>query len=173
MKEALLVIDMLNDFTLGGAPLRVPENQKRLVAMQREVARARAEDVPVIYVCDSHEPDDREFEVMGWPPHAVKGTEGARVVDELAPEAGDEVVEKNTYSGFYQTRLEELLRARGIEALTIIGCVTDICIMHTASDAALRGFTVRVPRDAAAPLDPEEHEFALRHMENILGVAVV
>jgi nicotinamidase-related amidase len=173
MKEALLVIDMLNDFVLEGAPLEVPRSREVLPAIKREIEAARKEGRPVIYVCDAHQRDDVEFSRFGWPPHAVEGTEGAQVVQELAPRSADVVVKKRTYSGFYQSRLQEVLEGLGVDTLRLTGCVTHICVLFTASDAVLRGYRVRVVRDAVAGLAPEDHEAALRIMKNVLGVEII
>ncbi len=172
MKEALLIIDMLEDFVREGAPLEVPATRTILPALQRRVAEARARGVPVIYICDAHRPDDPEFARMGWPPHAVKGTSGAAVVAELAPLEIDPVVEKAAYSGFHHTGLEGILQARGVSELVLTGCVTNICILYTAYDAVIRGYSVTVPADCVAPLDPADGEFALRQMAQVLGVTV-
>lgn len=132
-KEALLIIDMLNDFVLKGAPLEVPETRKVVPKLKKEIEKARAEGNPVIYICDAHAPDDKEFSKFGWPPHAVKGTKGAEVVEELKPQKDDVLIEKTTYSGFYKTDLDETLRKLGIDSLRLTGCVTHICVMFTAS----------------------------------------
>lgn len=171
-REALLVIDMLNDFVLEGAPLEVPETRKIIPVIKREIEKARTEGRPVIYICDSHDPDDREFRKMGWPPHAVKGTEGAKVVKELEPAEGDIIIEKTTYSGFYNTRLDEVLKSLGIDSLRLTGCVTHICVMFTASDASLRGYDVTVVKDGVAGLSKEDHEAGLRIMKNVMGVKI-
>lgn len=171
-KEALLVIDMLNDFVRPGAPLEVPSNRTMLPALQARLAAARASGVPVIYLCDAHRPDDPEFERMGWPPHGVKGTRGAEVVAELAPQETDPVVEKSSYSGFHHTGLEGILQAHGVDRLVLTGCVTNICILYIAYEAVIRGYRVTVPADCVASLDPADGEFALRQMEQVLGVTV-
>lgn len=170
--EALLIIDMLNDFVLEGAPLEVPDTRKVIPVIKREIEKAREEGKPVIYICDSHDPDDREFKKMGWPPHAVKGTMGAKIVKELEPRQGDIIIEKTTYSGFYNTKLEETLRSLGVDSLRLTGCVTHICIMFTASDATLRGYDVTVVKDGVAGLSPEDHEAGLRIMKNVMGVKI-
>jgi len=172
-KEALLVIDMLNDFVLPGAPLEVPDTGRIIKNIQQEVSRARAAGRPVIYVCDAHEPRDKEFTKFGWPAHAVQGTKGAEVIDELAPGPGDMVVRKNTYSGFYQTRLDDVLKLLGVDSLRLTGCVTHICIMITASDAVLRDYRVTVVEDGVAGIAQEDHEAALRIMKNVMGVKLV
>ncbi len=172
MKQALLIIDMLNDFVLPGAPLEVPHNREILPALAKRLAQARSAGVKVVYVCDAHAEDDPEFARMGWPPHAVKGTRGAQVVEELAPQPGDEIVTKRTYSSFYQTELEALLARLGIDELIVTGCVSNICIMSAVADAALRGYSVRVPVDSVASIDAEDGEFAFRQMEDVYGAVV-
>lgn len=172
-KDALLVIDMLNDFVLEGAPLEVPETRKVMPAIRREIDEARRKGIPIIYVCDAHEKDDKEFSRFGWPPHAVKGTEGAKVVKELEPQKDDIVIEKKTYSGFYNTTLDDTLKRLGVDSIRLTGCVTHICIMFTASDAVLRGYNVTVVKDGVAGLSPEDHEAGLRIMKNVLGVKMV
>ncbi|MBM2838288.1 MAG: isochorismatase hydrolase [Deltaproteobacteria bacterium] len=170
-KNALVIIDMLNDFVLPGASLEVPDTREIIPNIEREIDKARGKGYPVIYVCDSHAPDDREFQI--WPRHCVKGTKGAQVVDELKPEPKDIVVEKTTYSGFFNTRLEEVLKSLGTTELIITGCVTNICILYTSSDAVLIGFSVTVLKDCVAGLNKEDHEFALRQMEKVLKVNLV
>lgn len=169
--SAILIIDMLNDFVLPGAPLEVPDTRKIIPNIEREIEKARRVGYPILYLCDSHAQDDREFKI--WPRHCVKGTKGAQVVDELEPEPKDIVVEKTTYSGFFNTRLEEVLRSLGATDLIITGCVTNICILYTASDAVLRGYDVTIPRGCVAGLNKEDHEFALRQLENVLKVKII
>lgn len=169
-ETALIIIDMLNDFVLPGAPLEVPSTREIIPAIKREISAARAEGMPVIYVCDAHAADDREF--AAWPPHAVKGSRGARVVDALKPQEGDIIVEKPTYSAFYRTDLENILNNRGIKTLVITGCVTNICILYTAYEAVVRGYKVTVPRDCSAGLDKSDHDFAFRQMGKVLKLTV-
>ena len=71
-KKALLIIDMLNDFILEGAALQVPKIKTIIKYIKKEIEKARSEGYPIIYLCDSHDEDDREFEM--FPPHAVKNT---------------------------------------------------------------------------------------------------
>jgi nicotinamidase-related amidase len=154
MKEALLVLDMLNDFVLKGAPLEVPDTRKILPVVKKEIDQARAAGNPVIFVCDAHAPDDREFSKFGWPAHAVSGTAGARVVDELKPAGEDIIITKTTYTGFF-------------------GTVTHICVMFTAMEAVLRDYRVTVVEDGVAGISREDHDAALRIIKNVLGAAVV
>jgi nicotinamidase-related amidase len=171
--KALLVIDMLEDFVRPGAPLEVPKTRAILPALRRRIARARKEGELVVYVCDSHRKDDPEFARMGWPPHAVAGTPGAAVVSRISPEPGDVVVDKKTYSAFHRTSLASVLNRRGIRRLALSGCVTNICVLYTAADAAMRGYDVTVDEALVAGLDAKSHAFALGQMKKVLGVKVV
>jgi len=172
MQRALLIIDMLNDFVRPGAPLEVAHNREILPALHQRLLGARQDGTPVIYISDAHAPDDSEFSRMGWPPHAVRGTEGAKIIPELAPAEKDILIEKTTYSGFNGTDLEEVLQKLKVEELVLTGCVSNICILYTAADAVMKGYRVIVPTDCVAHLDPAEGEFAFNQMKNILGVQV-
>jgi nicotinamidase/pyrazinamidase len=171
-KEALLVIDMLNDFVLPGAPLEVSAAREIIPVIRNEIDKAHAVGNPVIYVCDAHEPSDREFRKFGWPAHAVKGTRGAEIIEELKPSDQDTVISKKTYSGFYGTTLDAVLKLLGVDALRLTGDVTHICVLFTASDAVLRDYEVTVLENGVAGLTREDHEAALRIMKNVLGVQI-
>ncbi len=171
--EALLIIDMLNDFVLEGAPLEVPDTRDILPSIKEEINSARTAGKPVIFVCDAHEEKDKEFLKFGWPAHAVDGTYGAEIIDALKPENNDTIIKKTTYSGFYRTKLDETLINAGIDSLRLTGCVTHICIMFTASDAVLRNYNVTVVESAVAGLAKEDHDAALRIMKNVLGVKIL
>ncbi len=94
------MLDMLNDFVRVGAPLEVPDNRKIIPSIQREIKKARRKGNPVIYVCDNHRPDDKEFSKYNWPPHAVRGTEGQKVISELKPAEGDPIIKKHIIQRF-------------------------------------------------------------------------
>lgn len=199
-KKALLVIDMLNDFVLEGAPLEVPEGRKILPALKRRIEEARREGIPIIYICDSHDKDDEEFKV--WPPHAISGTKGAEIIKELKSEEKDYIIRKpdsfgvrtllfrcflsrrgkrkrtfimrkKRYSGFFETDLDSTLKKLGVKELIITGLVTNICVLYTTADAVMRGYQVTIPKDSVAALNEEDGRFALNQMENILKAKMI
>ena len=172
-EKALLIIDMLNDFVNEGAPLEVPDTRKIIPDVRKEINYARDNDIPVVYVCDTHDDNDVEFEKFGWPPHAVKGTGGAEIVDELKPEEGDIVIEKKTYSSFHNTRLDTELKRLGVDTVRLTGCVTHICIMFAAYDAGMLGYNVEVVSNGVAGLEREDHDAAIRIMKNVMGVKIL
>jgi len=170
-KKALLVIDMLNDFLLEGAPLEVSKGREIVSALKRRIEEARREGTPTIYICDSHNKDDEEFKV--WPPHAISGTEGAEIIKELKSEEKDYIIRKKRYSGFFETDLNDTLEKLGVKELIITGLVTNICILYTTVDAVMRGYQVTVPKDSVAALNEEEGQFALNQMKNILKAKII
>ena len=169
---ALVVIDMLEDFVREGAPLEVPAARAIVPEVRKRIRAARRKGEPVVYLCDAHKRNDPEFSRMNWPPHAVEGTPGSAVVAALSPEPGDVVVEKRSYSGFFRTGLDAVLRRLGAKRVELCGCVTDICVLHTAADAAMRGYDVFVDERRVAGLSPKTHAFGLDHLEKVLGVRV-
>jgi nicotinamidase-related amidase len=172
-QSALLVIDMLNDFVLAGAPLEVPATRKIVPRLQDEIEKARKYSIPVIYVCDSHEENDPEFVRMGWPAHALSGSRGAEVIDDLKPLPHDTIIRKKSYSAFFATSLEMLLKKSTIAELLITGCVTNICVLYTVADAVQRGYRVTIVRNCVAGLNAQDHEFALRQMKDVLGAQIL
>ncbi len=170
-ERALLVIDMLNDFVKEGGTLVVSGALERLSFFQERIARAREEKELVIYVCDSHRPDDPEFSI--WPPHCVLGSWGAEVVEELKPQPQDYVVRKRRYSAFYGTDLDLYLRENEVKVLVLTGLVTNICVMGTAADAASRGYKIEVEKNLVIGLNEEMHKFALKQMQEVYGAKLV
>ncbi len=160
---------MINDFVTGALG---SERARSIVPkIGRLLEEARREGAPIVYVTDAHLPGvDREFDV--WGKHAVEGSWGAEVVDELRPREGDHRLYKRRYSAFYATGLDALLRELGVEALVLTGVVTNICIQHTAADAFFRGYRVLVPRDCVEAASDELQEASLAFMGEMYGAEV-
>jgi nicotinamidase-related amidase len=172
MKTAVIVVDMLNDFIKEDGALPCGVNQEFTDTMVKFLKTVSKMEMPIIFVCDSHDGNDKEFEM--FPKHCVKGTEGAEIIDELKPFIDKNlVVPKTRYSGFYGTELEDILKGLEVTTLMIVGVCTDICVMHTCADARNRDYEVFVIKNLVASFDEEAHKFALGHMENILGATII
>jgi nicotinamidase-related amidase len=170
--KALLVIDMLQDFIEKGAALDCGDRARRIVPfIRRKIEEFHRERQRVVFVCDSHRPDDPEFQLFAR--HCVKGTEGARIISTLPVEEKDIVIEKTRYSAFYSTGLEKTLRKHRVDVVHIVGVCTSICVMDTVGDLRDRGYPVIVYGDGVADFDEEAHRFSLRRMEKIYGAKIV
>ena len=170
MANVVLVVDMVVGFLEKGHNLYFEGYRDLIPNIQRLIEEEQAAGSRVFFLCDTHDPDDLEFQI--FPVHCVKGTEEPKVIRELSRYEG-EVIPKRRYSAFYETNLEERLAALGPEKVIICGVCTDICVMHTAADARNRDYAVEVPVDCVATFDADAHTFALQHMERILGAKLV
>lgn len=170
--NAIIVIDMLNDFIHPDGVLYCGQSAERIVpVISRLLHHSRSEGDAVIYLQDSHAADDKEFEK--FPPHCVAGTWGSRIIESLEPESGDRIIAKTRYSGFYGTDLEQILKQVSPDPVTVAGVCTSICVMDTVGGLVNRDYTVRVPADAVADFDAESHIFSLKRMEKIYGARIV
>ena len=171
MADAVLVTDMLRGFCEEGYPLYVGKPARRIIPnIQRLLERENARGSKVFYICDQHAPDDREFEL--FPPHCIIGTPETEIIPELSEYTG-EIIPKTCYSGFYGTILDDKLSDLRPGKLVVCGVCTDICILFTVADARNRDYTVEVPVDCVASFNEKAHEFALGHMQKILGARLV
>lgn len=171
-KVALIVADMLRDFIEPQGALYVGSQGREIIPfIVRKTEEIRVQGGVVVYVCDAHALDDREFKYFA--PHAVKGTWGAALIPELTLKPGDYRVEKTRYSCFYNTDLEEILKKEQVEAIEVVGVCTSICVMETVKEAFDRDLPALVYREGVADFDPEAHAFALKHMAQVLGAQVV
>jgi nicotinamidase-related amidase len=176
MTTALLVLDMLADFTSGKLANPAAEQITEPVAALARAARHR-DDWVVVYGNDAHRPGDFELAVFGE--HAMAGTAGAAVIGELAPEPGDLIVPKRYYSAFTQTDLDATCRVHGIDRLVVTGQHTDCCCRHTSYDAFARGITVVAVSDATAVYEPfvagryqQAQDDALRYLRTYYGAEI-
>lgn len=170
--KALLVIDMLKDFIDEGAILETGDAGREIVPFIKEkIDQYRKEDRPIIYICDSHEEDDKEF--LMFPAHSIAGSEGAQIIDELKPLAGDKLIKKRRYSAFFGTDLDLYLREKGINHISLVGVNTNICVLYTAADARNINYDVTVYKNGVASFNLEAHKFALEEIKNTLGCQVV
>jgi nicotinamidase-related amidase len=174
---ALIVVDVQNDFCSGGA-LAVDDGDAVVEPINRLAARMPF----VVATRDWHPADHRSFAEQGgpWPVHCVAGSTGAELHPGIDRERIDAVVdagrapEAEGYSGFEDTELEQLLRARGVGTVHIAGLALDYCVKATALDAKRAGFEVIVHRDAtrAVEVRPGDGERAVRELRDA-GVEVV
>ncbi len=176
--EALLVIDVQNDFCPGGA-LPVPGGDAVIPRINRMIGNADH----VLLTQDWHPAGHRSFasshpgrvpydsvdmpyglQVL-WPDHCVQGSRGAEFHPALAATRAELVIRKgynpavDSYSAFFEndrstpTGLGGYLRNRGIRRLALCGLATDFCVLYSALDALAEGFAVIVHEDACRGID--------------------
>ncbi|MFT6932076.1 MAG: nicotinamidase/pyrazinamidase [Paracoccaceae bacterium] len=195
--EALIVIDLQNDFCPGGA-LAVPGGDEIVPKINALMAEFQA----VILTQDWHPAGHSSFasshpgkapmemtempygpQVL-WPDHCIQGSTGAEFHPNLDSNRADLIIRKgydpaiDSYSAFFEndhttaTGLEGYLRSRGITKLTMVGLATDFCVNYSAVDAAKLGFAVEVRSDLARAIDFAGSLAAAMHGMTAAGVRV-
>jgi len=182
--SALIIVDMQNGFChedgfMNKIGLDWTTSRDAVEPVDRLAKAARAAGMPVFYTRYSLNADYSDagllpevypqiVEVGGM----VRDTWDGAIVDELAPQPGDRVIDKTRYSAFYDTTLEEQLRELGIDTVIVCGVTTNVCVESTVRDAFFRDFRIVVPSDATAAVSPDLHEGSLNDFRYAFGQVV-
>lgn len=162
-KTALIVVDMQNDFVMPNGKLYVGKSaEDSILRIKNLISKAREKSVPIIYTQDWHMKGDPEFAI--WGQHALAGTWGAEIVNDLKPREDDIIIKKLRYDAFYGTSLDHLLSLKKVESLVVTGTVANICVLHTAGSAALKWYKVIVPTDCISAITEFDYVAALRQI---------
>jgi nicotinamidase/pyrazinamidase len=171
-RTALVVVDVQNDFASPSGSLYVRGAERAIVAVNREIGRARRFGALVVYTQDWHPAHTPHFAQDGgvWPVHCVGDSAGAAFHPLLNVVADAPIIRKGTsgedgYSAFsvrnpdsgerFSTALEQELRDHGVTRVAIVGLATDYCVVETGLDAVRLGFEATVVTDAVAAVDLE------------------
>lgn len=174
--DALLIVDIQNDFLPGGA-LGVVGGDKILPVLSEYLNRFLARGLPIFLTRDWHPPNHCSFQRHGgpWPPHCLAGSRGALPPDHFPVPASAVIIYKgidqdqDAYSGFQGTALHRHLQALGIRRLFVGGLATDYCVLNTVKDALALGYGVCLLTDAikAVNVKPDDGERAEQEMINL------
>lgn len=171
--DALLIVDMQNDFLPGGS-LAVSGSEQIIPVINRYIEKFNSHRNPIYLTRDWHPPDHFSFKPQGgpWPVHCVAGSHGAEFSASLSLPEKFEVVstgflrDLEGYSGFEETDLQARLERAGIRRLFVAGLATDYCVLNTVIEALKLGYTVFLLQDAvrAVNVDPGDGDKALGAM---------
>ena len=181
-RTALIVIDMQRDFLEPGGFGETLGNDVSLLSravtpIKRLIEAARRRGMLVVHTREGHRPDlsdappaklERGAPSKRIGDHGpmgrilVRGEPGHDIVPELAPIAGEPLIDKPGKGAFYATDLGPILQHHGIQNLIVCGVTTEVCVHTTVREANDRGYRCIVPSDGTASYFPEFHEVALR-----------
>lgn len=172
--DALLIVDVQNDFLPGGR-LAVTAGDQIVGVLNNYIAAFLEQGLPIYATRDWHPADHCSFQPQGgiWPPHCIAGADGAAFAPGLRLPTGRYTViskatraDKDAYSGFEGTELARRLRAAGVRRLFVGGLATDYCVLNTVRDALREGFAVVLLEDAirAVNVQPEDGARAIAEM---------
>ena len=173
-KQALLVIDVQNDFCPGGT-LAVPHGDEVVAPLNRLIDDFLERGAPVYKTRDWHPPVTKHFAAYGgtWPVHCVRDTEGAEFHPALRYDPRITVIskgleDKDGYSAFDDTDLAARLHRQNVEEVVVGGLATDYCVKSTVLDALKHGFKVKAIENAMRPVDlqPGDGDRAIDEMRD-------
>ena len=171
-KQALIVVDVQNDFCPGGA-LAVAHGDEVVEPLNEQIDEFLERGAPVYKSRDWHTPTTKHFTAYGgtWPVHCVQNTKGAEFHPELRDDPRINVIskglgDKDCYSAFDETDLASQLRRQGVEEVVVGGLATDYCVKNTVLDALKHGFKVKALKNAmrAVDLKPGDGDNAIKEM---------
>jgi nicotinamidase/pyrazinamidase len=171
-KQALLVVDVQNDFCPGGT-LAVPDGDQVVPPLNKLIDEFLQRGNPVYLSRDWHPPTTKHFSAYGgtWPVHCVQNTSGAEFHPALRHDPRIKVIskglgDKDSYSAFDETDLAEQLKREQVKEVVVGGLATDYCVKNTVLDAIKNGFHVKAVADAMRPveLQPGDGEKAIAEM---------
>lgn len=157
-RTAVIVVDMQNVFCKPEGALFVPRTEGIICNIKELTGAARAAGMPVVYLRHIVRGDGSDTgRMLDMYPNVneilKRGTPGVEIIDELAPEPQDIIVDKLFYSGFHDTDLDTILRVHDINTIIICGTVTNVCCETTVRDGAHREYKVIFLSDANAAMD--------------------
>ena len=172
--DALIVVDVQNDFLPGGS-LAVPRGDDVVPVLNRYLETFGARGLPIFATRDWHPANHCSFQQQGgpWPPHCVAGSQGAEFAAALKLTPQTKVVSKATtpeldaYSGFEGTDLDAQLKAKHVKRVFVGGLATDYCVLNTVRDALAREYQVYLLIDGIRAIDPEDGRHAEEEMARL------
>jgi nicotinamidase-related amidase len=171
--KTVIVIDMLNGFCRKGYPLSLPEStagiEKYIASRIKQFHRQGGQ---VIFICDNHSLTDPEIG-NPYPPHCMKGTIEAEIIDELKPFAEKSIIlKKNTLSIFLNTGLDKLLKKFKPTEVEVTGVCTDIVDLFAVYDLRIRGYNVFISHKGVLPLDSGKQTKEMVYFKSRLGAKI-
>ncbi|SOC11685.1 nicotinamidase-related amidase [Ureibacillus xyleni] len=177
-KEALIIVDMSNDFVADDGSLTAGKPAQEIVPYIVEQANEFLSNEQIVVVAmDAHEENDAHFEL--WPPHNVVGTKGQQLYGDLFSwlnehEANPNVLvqSKTNYNAFFKTGLAEKLRALDVEKVHVVGVCTDICDFLTVAGADAEGFKTAIHKKGVATFTDLGDTF-INHMKTCFFTEII
>ena len=169
MRDALLLVDVIQDFDHEDGDALLESFRARHDAIVKALENARARDLPVIYANDNRGAWDGDADRLVK--DALDGP-GGDLIEAIAPKQGDRFVVKPRYSAFDHTPLDLILRELEVERILLAGAATEMCVVQTAIDAKEEGLKVTILAHACATTDERMERLAFEYAEKIVGAFV-
>lgn len=169
-KQALLIIDMINDFNFNHGPILAEQTETISHNILSLKNKMKENNCPIIYVNDHYNLWQANFEKIA---QKCSNPLSEKIIHRLFPNDDDYFLIKPKHSAFYGTALNTLLYGLNVKELVITGVAGNICVLFTANDAYMREYDITIPADCIASNSKKDNEFALSMMENTLKATII
>jgi biuret amidohydrolase len=175
LRAALLLIDMQKESRYG-----IEGIDDAVAAAADAIAGCRAAGIPIVYTRHVNRRDGvglshgEVFDPATGPVYYRSDTDAIEVIDTIAPEPQDLVIDKHRWSGFHATSLDLMLRSMGVRDLFVGGFTTDCCVLTTVYDGYALDYRISLVHDMCAATNAGSHEAAVLMMANwVYGIEVL
>ncbi len=171
-RNALIVVDMVYDFTDPGGLVFYPQNEQILPRIRQAIDVARARGALIIFMQHCYRAGKPDKNLTNMRPNCIEGSGGEAIDKRLSVLPEDYVIKKRRYSGFFGTDLDLVLRENGIENVFVVGTKTNCCIRATVTDAYYLDYNVFVIRECVATNDELVNRVHLEDIHKYLGTVI-
>ena len=172
-KTALIIVDMVRDFTDPEGLVFYPENQKILPRIKKVLDESRKHELLIVFLQHCNRKDKVDKKEQSMRPNCIEGTFGIEIDPMLeVDEKKDYVIRKRRYSGFFGTDLDLVLRENEVENVVVVGTKTNCCIRATVTDAFYLNYNPYVIRECVATNSETVNEVHLTDIDKYLGKVI-
>ncbi|PKL00247.1 MAG: cysteine hydrolase [Tenericutes bacterium HGW-Tenericutes-1] len=168
-KTALIVVDMIYDFTNPEGKVYYPQNQKVIYHIIDLVREARQSNCQIIYIQHTVTKEMLANNIKKTRECCVEGTGGNNIDERLEVQPNDWIIKKHKYSAFFETPLNHLLKKNDITQLIVVGTKTNNCVYATILDAYNHDYITYVVKECVGTSDITTNEIYLRDIGKYLG----
>lgn len=170
MSTALLIVDMVKDFTTKEGTVFYPENREILPKIKKVLDKCREYNKLIIFITHYNRKDKQDKMIENMRKNCIEGSKGCEIDDMLEVDyIKDYVIKKRRYSGFFSTDLDMVLREHNIKNVIVVGTKTNCCIRATVTDAFYLGYNAVVLSDCVATNSKIVNEVHLSDIDKYLG----
>lgn len=171
-ESALLVVDMLRDFTDPNGLVYYPQNRVILPRVKRVVGICRSAGIPIVFLKHFNRAGKVDEKATAMRPNCIEGTWGDEIDPMLEVDQSDYVIKKRRYSGFFGTDLDLVLRENKVRNVVVVGTKTNCCIRATVTDAFYLDYNPIVVRECVATDSDVVNDVHLEDIRKYLGEVV-
>lgn len=171
-KTALIIVDMVKDFTDPDGLVYYPQNREVLPSIKKVLDKCREKNILVVFMQHCNRADKFDEKASAMRRNCIEGTDGIEIDPILDVKTEDYVIQKRRYSGFFATDLDLVLRENGIKNTVIVGTKTNCCIRATVTDAFYLNYNPIVIRECVATNSETANEVHLTDIDKYLGKVI-